>query len=112
MLRRQKEETPRGLVAGSLLTQLQVRDPTCIGGAGYGSCLTINNLIMRTRTLGSSHSAATGAMLTCGDFRNKDRRRIFDTPARVAAGRARSAKAGKAFQTIRFHLGRFALSAS
>ena len=40
------------------------------------------------------------------------RRSIFDTPARVAAGRARCAKAGKALQTTRFHLERFALSAS
>jgi hypothetical protein len=39
---RRKEETPRGLIAGSLLTRLLRRGPTCIGGlrgAGFPSSL-------------------------------------------------------------------------
>ncbi len=73
MLRRRKEETPRG-VAGSLLTRLLGRVPGVSGCVGEGSRPhSINKLIKLPPTSGSSRSTATTAMLTCGKFRNEKR---------------------------------------
>jgi hypothetical protein len=111
MLRREKEETPRSLFAGSLLTRLLRRARGYRGVRGYGSRLhSINNLIKPALAHGSRRSTANAAMLTCGDFRNGTCGSIFDKVACVAAGRARNTKAREgAPENTRFHLERFTL---
>ena len=73
MMHRQKRKRPRaGLVAGSLLTTNYQLDGTLVH-RGYGSRTPINDLIKRPSANGSNQSAATTAMLACGDLRNKQR---------------------------------------
>jgi hypothetical protein len=91
MLRCQKEAL-RSLYGGFFLTTTR-RGPRCQwGSAGSGP---VWKACARFRF---EPSTATVAMLTCRDFRNEKYADFFDQQACVAAGGARSAKAGKASQ--------------
>ena len=73
MLRRRKEETPRSLYAGSLLTRLLRTGPdvhrATVRRYGFRP-YSINNLINLCLSYGSGRSAAKAAMLTCAIFWN------------------------------------------
>ena len=74
MMHRQERKRPRaGLVAGSLFTTNHKLDGTLAhrGTLGAGPAFPINELIKRAPADGSNPSAATAAMLACGDFRNE-----------------------------------------
>ena len=74
MMHRQERKRPRaGPVAGSLFTTNHKLDGTLAhrGTLGAGPAFPINELIKRAPADGSNPSAATAAMLACGDFRNE-----------------------------------------